>query len=119
MTTQTALLASVNAETAPQVAIAYDDCKGKWCNKGLPYDLDVPTLNKAEADNVAKNQAFNGANKADAEAKASAAAAAADASAKGAADAAAGSAKSGAAAAFAGTSYKSPDFPGAEAANAA
>merc|ERR1711998_719096 len=27
-----------------------DDCDGKWCNKGLAYDLDVPTLNKADAD---------------------------------------------------------------------
>ena len=51
-----------------------DDCKGKWCNKGLPYDHDVPTLNKAEADNVAKTQAFNGATKANADAKATAAA---------------------------------------------
>merc|ERR1719331_3431030 len=81
-----------------------DDCKGKWCNKGLPYDLDVPTLNKAEADNVAKTQHFNGATKADAVATATAAAA--DAAAKAGANAAAGAAKSDAAAAFAGTSYK-------------
>merc|ERR1719331_3615078 len=88
-----------------------DDCKGKWCNKGLPYDLDVPTLNKAEADNVAKTQHFNGATKADAVATATAAAAGADAAAKGAANAAA---------AFAGTSYKDKAaFPAAEAANAA
>merc|ERR1719327_1718428 len=81
-----------------------DDCKGKWCNKGLPYDLDVPTLNKAEADNVAKTQHFNGATKADAVASATAAA----------------SAKADAAAAFAGTSYKDkPAFQAAEAANAA
>merc|ERR1719230_1768420 len=86
-----------------------DDCKGKWCNKGLPYDLDVPTLNKAEADNVAKTQHFNGATKAGA-----------DATAKGAANAAAGDAKSAAAAAFAGTSYKdAPAFKAAEAANGA
>merc|ERR1719453_2546299 len=97
-----------------------DDCKGKWCNKGLPYDLDVPTLNKAEADNVAKTQHFNGATKADAVATATAAAAGADAAAKGAANAAAGAAKSDAAAAFAGTSYKdSGAFKTAEAANAA
>merc|ERR1711935_780785 len=31
-----------------------DDCGGKWCNQGLPYDLDEGTLRKAEADNVAK-----------------------------------------------------------------
>merc|ERR1719281_148334 len=79
-----------------------DDCKGKWCNKGLPYDLDVPTLNKAEADNVAKTQHFNGATKADAAATATAAASGA------------------AAAAFAGTSYKdAAPFKAAEAANAA
>merc|ERR1719281_298001 len=97
-----------------------DDCKGKWCNKGLPYDLDVPTLNKAEADNVAKTQHFNGATKADAVATATAAASGADAAAKGAADAAAGAAKADAAAAFAGTSYKDgPAFKAAEAANAA
>merc|ERR1719230_966557 len=72
-----------------------DDCKGKWCNKGLPYDLDVPTLNKAEADNVAKTQHFNGATKADAVATATAAASA-------------------------GTSYKDAGaFKAAEAANAA
>merc|ERR1712048_403576 len=97
-----------------------DDCKGKWCNKGLPYDLDVPTLNKAEADNVAKTQHFNGATKADAAAAATAAASGADAAAKGAADAAAGAAKADAAAAFAGTSYKDKAaFGAAEAANAA
>merc|ERR1719230_1407563 len=97
-----------------------DDCKGKWCNKGLPYDLDVPTLNKAEADNVAKTQHFNGATKADAVATATAAASGADAAAKGAADAAAGAVKADAAAAFAGTSYKDKAaFGAAEAANAA
>merc|ERR1719230_1429572 len=97
-----------------------DDCKGKWCNKGLPYDLDVPTLNKAQADNVAKTQHFNGATKADAVAKAEAAAAGADAAAKKDADAAAGAAKSAASAAFAGTSYKDKAaFGAAEAANAA
>merc|ERR1712017_54120 len=69
------------------------DGKGNWVNKGLPYDLDVPTLNKAEADNAAKTQHFNGATAADAAAKASAAAAAADAGAKAAANAAAGAAK--------------------------
>merc|ERR1719230_73147 len=92
-----------------QAVLLKDDCKGKWCNKGLPYDLDVPTLNKAEADNVAKTQHFNGATKADAAATA-----------KGAANAAAGDAKSAAAAAFAGTSYKDAGaFKAAEAANAA
>merc|ERR1719453_1128871 len=103
-----------------QAVLLKDDCKGKWCNKGLPYDLDVPTLNKAEADNVAKTHAFNGATKADAGATASAAAAGADAAAKAAANAAAGASKSDAASAFAGTSYKDKAaFSGAEAANAA
>merc|ERR1711907_716755 len=55
-----------------------DDCGGKWCNKGLAYDLDEGTLHKAEADNAAKTQHFNGATVADnnaaGEAKAAAAA---------------------------------------------
>ena len=67
-----------------------DDCDGKWCNKGLPYDHDVPTLNKAEADNVAKTQAFNGATKAKAAADEAAAAAAAAEAATKAADGTAG-----------------------------
>merc|ERR1712127_402838 len=73
-----------------------DDCNGKWCNKGLAYDFDEPTRNAAHADKVAKDHAFNGATKA--------------------ADGAAGQAKSDTAGAFAGTSYKSPAYPGAEAA---
>merc|ERR1719215_1318439 len=93
-----------------QAVLLRDDCKGKWCNKGLPYDLDVPTLNKAEADNVAKTHAFHGATKADAGAAAAAGAAGADAAAKAAANAAAGTAKADVAAALAGTSYK--DKPG-------
>merc|ERR550514_2629871 len=32
---------------------AKDDCGGKWCNKGLAYDLDEATLRKAVADNNA------------------------------------------------------------------
>merc|ERR1712048_861568 len=44
---------------------AKDDCGGKWCNKGLAYDLDEGTLHKAEADNAAKTQHFNGATVAD------------------------------------------------------
>merc|ERR1719305_1716837 len=90
-----------------------DDCKGKWCNKGLAYDFDEPTRNAAYADKVAKDHAFNGATKAHNEAAASEAATAA-------ADAAAGKAKADASAAFAGTSYKShPDFEKAEGANGA
>jgi hypothetical protein len=83
-----------------------DDCGGKWCNKGLAYDLDEGTLRKAEADNVAKTQAKNGATVADNNANAAKAAATASAAATAAADAAAGKAKSDAAAAFAGADYK-------------
>merc|ERR1719329_1539708 len=98
------LIAGSNA-----VMLHDDDGKGNWVNKGLPYDHDVPTLNKAEADNVAKTQAFNGATLANANAKEAAAAAAATEAATAAADAAAGGAKSDA----------SGKFAGAEAANGA
>merc|ERR1719313_3039191 len=77
-----------------------DDCDGKWCNKGLAYDLDEATLRKAEADNAAKTQHFNGATVANANAEA------AKAGATAAANAAAGKAKGDAAAAFAGADYK-------------
>merc|ERR1711998_688650 len=79
-----------------------DDCGGKWCNKGLAYDLDEGTLRKAEADNVAKTQHFNGATVADNNANAAKASASASAAATAAADATAGAAKADAAAAFAG-----------------
>merc|ERR1711937_318449 len=85
MGTSVAVAALFLANTS--AVLLKDDCKGKWCNKGLPYDLDVPTLNKAEADNVAKTQHFNGATKADAVATATAAASGADAAAKAASDA--------------------------------
>merc|ERR1712070_1320342 len=94
-----------------------DDCDGKWCNKGLAYDLDEATLRKAEADNAAKTQHFNGATVADNNAIAAHAASTAAAGATAAADAAAGSDKAGAAAAFAGADYKDrAGFKGAEAA---
>merc|ERR1719469_1724822 len=90
-----------------------DDCGGKWCNKGLAYDYDEPTLKKAAADNVAKTHHFNGSTLSDEHAKAAA-------SAKGAANSAAGTAKSSASAEFAGTSYKDKAaFKAAEAANGA
>merc|ERR1712167_117194 len=83
-----------------------DDCGGKWCNKGLAYDLDEGTLRKAEADNAAKTQHFNGATVAANNAK----------SALDAATSAAGAA----AAAYAGADYKDrASFRGAEAANGA
>merc|ERR1719460_562706 len=90
-----------------------DDCGGKWCNKGLAYDYDEPTLKKAEADNVAKTHHFNGSTMSDTHAKEAAAAA-------GGATAAAGTAKAAASAEFAGTSYKDKAaFAKAEAANKA
>merc|ERR1719329_771350 len=89
------LIASTTA-----VTLHDDDGKGNWVNKGLPYDHDVPTLNKAEAD-------------------ATAAAAAADEAATKAADAAAGAAKGAASAGFAATGYKTGEFPGAEGTNGA
>merc|ERR1719443_197003 len=70
-----------------------DDCGGKWCNKGLSYDLDEATLRKAEADNVKKTHALNGATKSYETAKSEHAAAAAKASDTADADAAAGAAK--------------------------
>merc|ERR1719502_1505752 len=70
-----------------------DDCGGKWCNKGLAYDFDEPTRNKAHADMVAKTHAFNGATKAHDEAAAAQAAANAHEAATAAADAAAVKAK--------------------------
>ena len=108
------LIASTSAVTLK------DDCGGKWCNKGLAYDFDEPTRNKAHADMVAKTHAFNGATKASNEAYAAQAAANAHEAATAAADAAAGKAKADAAAAFAGTDYKDrPAFQAAEATNGA
>merc|ERR1711988_1959587 len=89
---------------------------GKGDNgSGLSYALDVPTLNKAEADNVAKTQHFNGATKAQADAAAALGASTAAAKAAGDADAAAGAAKAATAGAFSLGNYKSPDFPKQEA----
>merc|ERR1719277_1760196 len=108
------LIASTSAVTLK------DDCGGKWCNKGLAYDFDEPTRNKAHADMVAKTHAFNGATKAHNEAAAAQAAANDKEAATKAADAAAGAAKADAAAKFAATPYtKHPDSEEAEAANAA
>merc|ERR1719329_1088940 len=73
-----------------------DDCGGKWCNKGLAYDYNEADLNKAKADNVAKNQHFAGSTISDTHAKGAASAE------------------------FAGTSYKDKAaFAKAEAANKA
>merc|ERR1719453_92239 len=99
---------------------AKDDCGGKWCNKGLAYDLDEGTLRKAEADNAAKHQHFNGATVARDNAKDAHGAATDSAASTAAANEAAAKAKADAAAAFAGTDYKNrPAFEGARAANEA
>merc|ERR1712151_557465 len=90
-----------------------------WKSTGLPYDFDEPTRDAAKANAVAKTHTFNGATKAHVEAAAAQAAANAHEAATAAADKAAGDAKAAAAAKFAGTSYKSADFPAAEAANGA
>merc|ERR1719446_374050 len=82
---------------------------------GLSYALDVPTLNKAEADNVAKTQHFNGATKAQADAAAALGASTAAATAAAGANAAAGAAKAATAGAFSLGNYKSPDFAKTEA----
>merc|ERR1711988_832282 len=75
---------------------------GKGDNgSGLSYALDVPTLNKAEADNVAKTQHFNGATKAQADAAAALGAS---------------TAASAAAGAFSLGNYKDAGFKDAEAA---
>merc|ERR1712153_189080 len=79
--TSVAIAALLAVNTSAVVLEAGDDCGGKWCNKGLAYDLDEKTLRKAEADNVAKTNAFNGATRAHESAKADHAAAAADPSA--------------------------------------
>merc|ERR1712028_124370 len=88
-----------------------DDCGGKWCNQGLPYDLDEGTLRKAEADNVAKTDWYEHTKLALEIAQ--------NAHAASAADSAAGTAKSAASADFASTSYKDPVFYDKEASNGA
>ena len=55
------LVASSSAVLLQKDAKAKDDCGGKWCNKGLAYDLDEATLRKAESDNVAKTQHYESA----------------------------------------------------------
>lgn len=96
-----------------------DDCGGKWCNKGLAYDLDEATLRAAEADNAHKTAVHDHTKNQLEIAQGAQAAAAAAAAAAGQADAAAGSAKTAAAAEFASTSYKDGSFPDKEAANKA
>merc|ERR1719215_1827451 len=99
-----------------QAVLLQDDCGGKWCNKGLSYDYDEPTLKKAEASAAAKTQHFNGSTLSDTHAKAAASAAASTA----AADAEAGAALTASAGKFAATSYKDKAaFKAAEAEHAA
>merc|ERR1719503_226939 len=86
-----------------------DDCKGDWCNKGLPYDLDKATLDKAQADNDAKTAWYEHTKLAKEIAE----------NAHAAATAAAQNAKLAAASDFAATPYKDAGFPDKEAANKA
>merc|ERR1711871_1290198 len=95
-----------------------DDCGGKWCNQGLPYDLDEGTLRKAEDDNVKKTDWYEHTKLALEIAQNAHAAATAASKAATAADAAA-TAKSAALADFTSTSYKDPVFYDKEAANGA
>merc|ERR1712028_221193 len=78
-----------------------DDCGGKWCNQGLPYDLDEGTLRKAEAVNVAKTAWYEHTKLALEIAQN------------------AHAASTAASAAFASTSYKDPVFYDKEASNGA
>ena len=87
-----------------------DDCGGKWCNQGLPYDLDEGTLRKAEADNVAKTDWYEHTKLALEIAKNAHAASTAASKAATAADQAAGVAKTMARGDFQSTSYKDPVF---------
>lgn len=91
-----------------------DDCNGKWCNKGLAYDLDEATLRKAEADNVAKHHAFNGATKAHEAATADHDSAAAKAAETAAADADAGAAKADARKELTSTAHIDPSYDSKE-----
>jgi hypothetical protein len=96
-----------------------DDCKGSWCNKGLPYDLDEATLRAAEADNVAKTDWYEHTKLALEIAQNAHAASTAASKAATAADSAAATAKAAAIADFSSTSYKDPVFYDKEAANGA
>merc|ERR1712046_2470 len=112
-----AVLAALFASTS--AVKLQDDCGGKWCNQGLPYDLDEATLRKAEADNSAKTDWYEHTKLALEIAQNAHAAATAASKAATAADVAAGTAKSAASADFAATSYKDPVFYDKEAANGA
>ena len=61
-------LADTSAVKLNKDAKLKDDCGGKWCNKGLPYDLDVKPLEDAKAENAAAKQVLEAAKKADASA---------------------------------------------------
>merc|ERR1712046_511108 len=112
-----AVLAALFASTS--AVKLQDDCGGKWCNQGLPYDLDEATLRKAEADNSAKTDWYEHTKLALEISQNAQAAATAASKAATAADVAAGTAKSAASADFSATSYKDPVFYDKEAANKA
>ena len=111
------LTANSSAVLLQKEAKAKDDCGGKWCNKGLAYDLDEATLRKAEADNAAKTAAFEGATKAHETASADKAAAAAKAVATADADAAAGDTKSSTRADLVSTAHTDSAYDSKEAAH--
>lgn len=110
----TLLIANSSAVLLQKEAKAKDDCKGMWCNKGLSYDLDEATLRKAEADNVAKTQAFEGAKKAHATATSDQSAAAAHADATAADDAAAAGTKASTRADLVSTPHDDSSYSGKE-----
>lgn len=103
--TSVAVLALLFASTSA-VHLGKKDDNGN----GVAYALDVPTLKKAEADNAAKTQAFNGATASQATAATNHANAVATATSTAAADKAATDSKKTAEDAHQLGNYKSPDF---------
>merc|ERR1719491_87895 len=83
--TSIAVLAVLFASTSAVHLVKKDDSYN--VKTGVAYDLDVPALNRAEADNAAKTQANNGATAAQATAANNHANAVASATATAAADA--------------------------------
>ena len=108
--TSVAVAALLVASSSAVMLKAGDDCGGKWCNKGLAYDLDEATLKKAEGDNVKKGHSLSGAAKAHETAKADHEAAVAKASETAAADAEAGAAKAAARKDLLDTAHTDPSY---------
>ena len=90
-------------------AVKLNDACGKndtWCNKGLPYDYDQPTLAAAQAENARTTQSYNAAKDALQVATLAHAAALAADNAATATDLSANQARSGAFATLEGSDYK-------------